>query len=248
MVRIGNWSRAIIILFSLFFVVSVIACGGDSSSSKDSPKNDDNSPTANNLNGIWTGTIGKAEDVDATLALYEGEIKGVDSEKKFYAGTYTSTDGHFSATIYYNSEDKMVISGSASDQNKIDATYESTTGVTGDLTLIFNKDLYYRDSSTELLSGEWSSDTSNYSIDTAGSITGTFSNTCQFSGTFAIIDKKRNLYVLEADLTQCEYQGQYSGLAVLDDGDAQNDLLIAVLSTTNDQSIIRIIRMIEHRQ
>ena len=244
MIRIGNWSRAMVILFFLFFVVSVIACGGDSSSGKDSPKNDDNSPTANNLTGIWTGTIGKAEDVDATFALYEGEIKGRDFENKFYAGTYTFTDGRFSATVY-NAEEKMVISGSASDQNKIDATYESTTGATGALALIFNEDLYHRDSSFELLSGEWSSDTSNYSIDTAGGITGTFFDTCQLSGTFAIIDKNRNLYVLEADLTQCEYQGQYSGLAILDDGDTQNDMFVAVLSTANDQTLAL---MSAHRQ
>jgi hypothetical protein len=104
---------------------------------------------------------------------------------------------------------------------------------TGALTQSFNQNLYYRDSSFTLFSGEWSNKGEIFSIDTAGGITGTFKN-CQFSGTFAIIDNDRNLYVLDADLAQCEYRGQYSGLAI--DDDAQNDLLIAVLS--NDQYYI----------
>jgi hypothetical protein len=231
MIRIGNWPQAIVLFSISFFIFFIIACGGGGSSS-----NDDTSPADNNLYGIWKGTIRKIEDLDAVFVLYEGDMKGTDSEGNYYSGTYTYTDGSFSATIV-NSEEEMVITGSASYQNKIDATYESTTGATGAFSLNFNKDLYYRDSSFELLSGQWSSDGANFSIDTTGGITGTLT-TCQLSGAFTIIDNDRNLYVLDVDLTQCEYQGQYSGLAILDDKDAQNNMLIAIFSKDNTRAFM----------
>ena len=110
-------------------------------------------------------------------------------------------------------------------QNQISATYTTSSGETGDITLAFDSDRYNRSSSFELLSGEYVSDQSTYSIDKLGGLTGIFLGECQVSGTFSILDSEHNLYGLELDLSQCDAAGQYSGLAEIED----NDTLIAIL-------------------
>lgn len=127
-----------------------------------------------------------------------------------------------------NGNTNVDIVGSASEQDQITATYTNSNGKTGDLALAFDSDVYDKSSSFEILSGEYASDQSNYSIDAYGGLTGTFLGDCQVSGTFSIIDPEHNLYCLDLDLSECDYEGQYSGLAaIVGNG---TDILQSILS------------------
>ncbi len=230
MSRIAKCSCMKVALSLFFFMVSFLACGSGGST----PSGDINLTGDVNLDGIWRGTYGKtAENKRFASLMYDGEIKIVTEDNIFYAGTYSTTNGNFSATIY-NANAEIEITGTATAQYQIDATYKSTASDTGNLTMQFNNDLYQRESSFELLSGDWSGTTSNFSIDETGYLTGNIGS-CQISGTFSIIDQECNLYILDTDLSHCQQEGQYHGLAALRDADGvrNNNGLIGI--TFNDQ-------------
>ncbi|WP_419658905.1 uncharacterized protein Dvar_77680 [Desulfosarcina variabilis str. Montpellier] len=205
----------------LFLIISMtfFACGGDD--------DEGGEPETNNvsLDGIWSGSYGQS-DTKIMFFMNDGEIYGVDENSDLYSGDYSlsNVDDNFSASIQGVGID-IEITGSASEQNQISATFTTSDGNTGDITLAFDSVRYNRSSSFELLSGEYVSDQSTYSIDKLGSLTGTFCDECQVSGTFSILDSEHSLYGLELDLSQCDAAGQYSGLAEIKD----NDTLIAIL-------------------
>ena len=188
------------VAFSLFlFTVSLLACGSGGSTSS----GDFNPPGNTNLDGIWRGTFEEtAENRRVSSLMYDGEIIIVTEDNVLYAGTYSATDGSFSASVHNNNEE-LAIAGTATGQNHIDGTYESSSGNTGNVTLQFNNDLYNRNSSFELLSGDWAGSVSNFYVNESGYFTGSI-GPCHISGTFSLTDQECNLYLLDADISQCQ--------------------------------------------
>ncbi|WP_419661112.1 uncharacterized protein Dvar_15330 [Desulfosarcina variabilis str. Montpellier] len=208
----------------LFFIIAimVVACGGGD--------DDGNDPVINNANldGIWLGSYGDRSTV-VYFFMNDGEMYGFDENGTIYDGDYTvsDSDDNFSASIQSVAAD-IEITGSGSEQGQINGTYVSSNGNTDDLKLAFDSD-YNNPSSFELLAGEYAYEETNFSIDTDGGVTGTLYGECQISGAFSIIDSEHSLYGLDLDLSQCEVEGQYNGLARID-GD---DICVAVFANTS---------------
>lgn len=222
MIKINRWFCGKGIVLFIFTAMVLVACGGgDDDGGEDSVENNAN------IDGIWTGSYDSSTDV--RFFLNDGEIVGVDENDASYTGSYTfsATDDKFSANVK-NADAEFELVGSASERSQITATYTSSEGNTGDLTLTFDSNVYDKTSSFEVLSGEYATDRSNYSIDSYGGLTGTFLGECQVSGSFSILDSEHNLYGLDLDLSECEYAGQYSGLATIAGNDT--DLLQSILS------------------
>jgi hypothetical protein len=210
MVPIYKCPRVTVVLLIIFIALSFIACGDSDEDSKDKESPTDNAK----LNGIWAGSYGN-DATDIILLLNNGEIYAVDDDSA-YAGTYSYSTAADKFTVNAQNANTVIeLNGTATEQRQIEATYTSSAGKTGNLTLDFRDTLFNRASSFELLSGEWASERSNYSIDDEGHLTGTYVGDCQISGTFSIIYPEQNLYALDADITQCETEGQYNGLAYL---------------------------------
>jgi hypothetical protein len=212
--------------------IAIIGCGGGSSSSESDIGPQGGDPSK--LNGIWVGYYGD-EDIGIILLLKDSEIYAGDGKGITYFGNYTySNTGEFASTIS-NSNVDIQISGTAAAQDKIEATYTSSNGNKGNTTLNFSQNYYNRASAFELLTDQWSYDQSAYSIDPAGSLSGTYNGRCEITGAFSIIDPEKNLYMLDADLTQCDIEGQYNGLVFLYETDTvQNSKFFGVIA--NDQT------------
>lgn len=232
----------------LFFALSLALMGcifdTSSSGSRIGPQGGDPSE----LNGIWSGNYGD-DNISIIFLLKEGEIYALDDNGIAYFGNYTySNAGEFSTTLSNSNVDVQVI-GTASAQNMIEATYTSSNGNNGNATLNFRPDLYNRTSAFDLLVGQWSSGRSAYSIDSAGGLSGTLgtlNGECQIAATISIIDSEKNLYLLDADLTQCQIEGQYNGLVFIADRDTvQNSRFFGAIS--NDQ-IKQCVMVSEDRQ
>lgn len=221
MSKISRWFCGKGIVLFMITAIAFVACGGGDDGEDDPVENNAN------IDGIWAGSYDSSTDV--TFYMNDGEIVGVDENDASYTGSYTfsTTDDNFSANVK-NANAEFEIVGSASERSQITATYTSSNGNTGDLSLSFDSSDYDKASSFEILSGEYASDQSDYSIDTYGGLTGTFLGECQISGTFSILDSEHNLYGLYLDLSGCDYEGQYSGLAAIVGDDT--DLLKSILS------------------
>ena len=221
MSKISRWFCGKGVVLFMIIAMAFVACGGGDDEGDDPVENNAN------IDGIWTGSYDSSTDV--RFFLNDGEIVGVDENDASYTGSYTfsATDDKFSANVK-NSNAEFELVGSASERSQITATYTSSNGNTGDLTLSFDSSDFDKSSSFEVLSGEYASDQSTYSIDTYGGLTGTFLGECQITGTFSILDSEHNLYGLDLDLSGCDYEGQYSGLAAIVGDDT--DLLMSVLS------------------
>jgi len=219
MIKINRWFLGKGLFLFLVISMTFFGCGGDD--------DEGGEPETNNmsLDGIWSGSYGQS-GTKIVFFMNDGEIYGVDENSDLYAGDYSlsNADDNFSASIEGVGID-IEITGSASEQNQISATFTTSNGNTGDITLAFDSDRYNRSSSFELLSGEYVSGQSIFSIDNNGGLTRTFLGECQVSGTFSILDSEHSLYGLELDVSQCDAEGQYSGLAEIKD----NDTLIAIL-------------------
>jgi hypothetical protein len=147
------------------------------------------------------------------IFMKDGKIYAADGDGFSYAGTYTysTADGAFTADTQ-NSNVEIDITGTASVNDKIDATYISSNGTTGEMALTFDENDYNRPSSFETLSGQWSTDTSSYVIDSEGGLTGTNGKGCTMAGAISMLDPNHNLYIIDADITECKLEGQYEGL------------------------------------
>ena len=214
------WLRVKIVFLMIVSILSFVACGsGDNDSQSAEGDTGENETIENsNLNGIWYGTINPDGDAATDVAAFmnDGEIFILGG--CIEAGTYTYSQDNFHATVC-TSATEAEITGNKSDQEEITATYRySNSTTTGNIVFELQTDTYNRPSSFNRLSGEWASDEieqSKYSIDAEGGLTGTFMESCQISGVFSIIDPEHNLYNLDVDLSQCEFEGQYHGLVAL---------------------------------
>ena len=221
MIKISRWLCGKGIVLFMITAMALVACGGGDDGGDDPVENNAN------IDGIWTGSYDSSTDV--RFFMNDGEIVGVDENNAPYTGSYTfsATDDNFTANVK-NGTAEFELVGSASERSQITATYTSSNGNTGDLTLSFDSSDYDKSSSFESLSGEYASNQSNYSIDNYGGLTGTFLGACQISGTFSILDSEHNLYGLDLDLSGCDYEGQYSGLATIVGDDTYH--LMSILS------------------
>jgi hypothetical protein len=231
MVLNNKWSRVLIVFLLFGIVISLLACGDSDGDNKEKQSQTDRAK----LNGIWAGDIDNNDDNVLILILNNGEVFAVDNDDS-YAGTYTysAENEKFTASVQ-NANVTVELSGTASEQAQIEASFTNSFDKTGSIALDFRDALFKRASSFELLSGEWASEESNYSIDTVGHLTGTYMGDCQITGTFSILDPERNLYALDADITQCETEGQYNGLAYLYNSENyRSEGFLAII--VNDQS------------
>jgi hypothetical protein len=236
MIQIKTRPHLLVALLLSVLVLSLIAC---SSNDNDSGGNISPETHNENLNGVWRGEYG-AERTRIFFLMNDGEIHVFNENNDIFAGSYTyTTPGGAFTSILYSSIGTFEIVGTASEGDRIDGTSTRADGEAVNVAMQFDEDIYNRASSFELLSDQWASDRSSYAIDGNGGITGTFLGTCTITGVFSIIDANYNLYQIDADLIDCEREGQYHGLAALVDNDnVQNNMLIAVCSDSENQRMM----------
>lgn len=233
------------VLFVLCLSV-VVSCGGGSDSSP--------SPVVNeNPEGIWTGTFTESGmgTYVVDMLVYNGEIIGLSTDASaIFVGTYTVSGNSITADVkayaigggpYATS----VITGTFSEQSQFDATFSSTyissgTTSTGSITLTYDS-IYDRSSSLAMLEGTWSETDGAYTItadvDAFGSLSGTDTAGCGYSGVISILDPNKNLYGIDIDVSTCSsFNGSYDGFAVLTDTTTQNDTFVYTVS--NDYYVI----------
>jgi hypothetical protein len=237
MIQIKMRPHLLVALLLILLAASLSACNTD-----DSDSGGDTPPETRNekLNGSWIGEYG-AEKTRIFFLMNDGDIHAFDEKNKIFAGsyTYTTPDGAFTSTLHSSTGTIDIVEGTASEGDRLDGTYTRAGGQTVDVAMQFDADINIKASSLELLSGQWASEGSSCVIDKDGGTTGTFLDTCTINGVFSIIDANYNLYVFDADLTDCEGEGQYHGLAALVDNDnVQNSQLIAVASDSKNEHFL----------
>lgn len=245
-----KWTGIAMILFCILTVAFFVSCGGGGKTSPQTIDDDDSGADdqiSSDATGIWNGTFEETNDeiFSGIAILYASEIRLISEDAEaIYLGTYSVNGASFSATLdgYEMGGSHFTttqINGTFA-EDYIDGTFTTSDDTSGTFSFSFDT-IYNRDTSFELLAGEWSYSDSDYtfdiSIDSFGAVSGSNSNGCIMTGAFSLIDPSRNLYALDADVSQCEdVDGQYDGYAITIDESMENDTLLFII--TNDQRII----------
>lgn len=208
-------------------------------------------PPPNETAGIWRGTVsidglsfgGSIGLIDSTgntniiVGYDDTQFSGdlVSSEGTLVRGGLNFYDPSGQPTGLYALAEGYVIPGS-----RLTATLNGvidTTSSTVTLDLTYDT-VYDRPAAMALISGTWSETiattyTRTLTIDGAGTISGSDSDGCVYSGTVQIPDPNHNMYILNIDVDSCfNYTIPTRGQAVLTDTVASNDTLTAGLTGT----------------
>lgn len=220
----------------LFLIVSLVSCGGSSSG-------DDlttTPPQTVSANGFWEGTF--TEDGVGTFSLesllYDGRIIAIsESANIIYDGSYTVSGNDFSAdVIAYNIDSGTAVgtttlSGTVTEQDSLSATFSTSYGGTGTVSLSFN-DVYNLPSSLSFVAGIWNVTSGAYSltitVENDGAFFGQDSNGCFVDGDIAIIDPAHNLYDTNVTVDVCGiFDGFYTGFSTLLNNDATLHVVVS---------------------
>ncbi len=208
--------------------------------------------TTHPVAGIWVGRF-TSNVVQSTYDII-GVIAESDAARFFntswgaqYSGVVTANGNTFSsaATAYapfgYVFPDgshvgPVSISGTFTPQGFMSGTY-SGVGDLGTFSLNYSA-LYERPSSLAAVAGQWRGTVLGYintvTVDSSGTVTGSSTAGCAYSGHISIINSLYNAYGVNLNITNCGVQnGSYSGLAVLADTYTASDTILVSVSTSS---------------
>jgi hypothetical protein len=109
-------------------------------------------------------------------------------------------------------------------------------GDTGLIEMIYLAD-YEDGSSLATVEDDWTGDNSlestvNVTVNAAGTITGTDDSGCTYAGAIAIIDANFNAYDVTLTVAGCTANGDYDGLATIQDGAVEDDTLVILVANS----------------
>lgn len=203
--------------------------------------------------GIWTGTLtnvtsGKNSHIEGLVAE-DGQVQIVSySAGPILSAVLTTHGDLFTGTglAYAGPNDQwsdgsrvtaIDTSGVVAERASIRGTWNSVSGDSGCFELgHYGGWLYEDESSLEPLAQVWHGDPT-LTVDQDGRFFG--QGTCTWSGEFALIDTRYNMYELNADLSDCGNAGSYHGLAYR--GYVFVPERILVLAINSEQRAMRIV-------
>jgi hypothetical protein len=239
-------------LIAVSSVLTLSACGGGSSSG-----GSNTASPAQSAGGIWTGMVTNVDGTSYDAAGFiteSGELRFITDDGEQTTGTITVTGGQHTASLtsyapfgtVFTQNGVSVISGTASGALQERSTFSGTTTFAGVETSSFSftyDDIYERDSTLAVISGIYSDSdglgyTETYTIDSAGTITGSDTDGCIFNGSVSILNSNYNMYRINLSVDNCgNLNGAYIGLGALgDEGGSLNDTL--VISITGSEFVI----------
>lgn len=201
--------------------------------------------------GLWRGTVTSVENgttYQAVALITEaGEARFITSDGEQTVGNIAVDGTSFTATLtsyaplgsVFSTNGQVSISGTASGTIQERSTFSGTASFSGSSTATFNftyESAYSRGSSLATIAGTYSESdgagyTETYVIDSNGTFTGSDTEGCQLVGDVRILNSSYNLYRIDFTVTSCGVlNGDYSGLAALDDDVTQNDTLVISVS------------------
>lgn len=199
--------------------------------------------------GIWYGfannmTLGESYEV-AGVSISSGELRFIDSQGVQYHGSMQVSGNSFTASIraiaplggsFINGGTVLTgtLNGTISQRSSLQGSYLMSSGERGTVSLLYDN-LYQRPSSMARVTGTWiDASTNTFSVDSSGRIFGQDSMGCVYSGNFRMIDTRYNAYRMDLDVSNCgAVNGSYSGLAAIDDWQANGDNRLLVLQLSN---------------
>lgn len=229
-------------------VLCLTACGGGSSGGAPAviappPP----TPVNQAAGGIWFGTL--SNDMNMVTEEYVAltadggsfRLISVDSDVQFHGTVSVSgTDMSGSVRAFADTgvnwlDGNHVVDASIaaviSERDSISGSWVNASGESGSFELFYDV-IHEKDANTGLLADVWTGydDTGNpevsFSINANGSFSGQNSMGCVSTGQFTVIDPTYNLYEIQSEIANCGIAGSYSGLAVLADLAAVNDVLL----------------------
>lgn len=232
-------------LTSLILLAALAACGGGGGSSD---------PAANlpvpdaSVGGLWFGTT--TDNVSSEPQFFLG-VSTNDGRFRFLsADTLGQFVGSFAAdgtnltgsgvgiapvgsTWLDNSTTTNIsMTGTISERASMSGSWSGGTGETGTFSFVYDG-MYERGSALTTVAGSWVSldefdnPIGSITVDSAGRMDAQDAAGCLYSGDLSIINASYNAYDLNLAVTNCgNFNGTYSGLAVVADTDAPDDTLI----------------------
>jgi len=125
------------------------------------------------------------------------------------------------------------LTGTVVERTSINGNYSIATGESGTISLTYNSQ-YDRDSSLSKLSGMWNeNDFGILTFDPDGSFFEQNTFGCVLDGQASIIDSAFNVYSLTMTVSLCgaEWNGPFSGLGVLTDFNATDDMFVVQMNS-----------------
>ena len=232
-------------LISVISLAVLAACGGGGGSSE---------PAANlpvpdaSVGGIWVGTT--TDNVSTEPQFFLG-VSTDDGRFRFlsadtlgqFVGTFSADGTSLSgsgvgiapvgSTWLDNSTTIDInMSGTISERASMSGNWSGGTGETGTFSFVYDG-IYARGSALSTVAGSWVSldeldnPIGSITIDSAGRMDAQDAAGCLYSGDVSIINASYNAYDLDLTVTSCgNFDGVYSGLAVVADTDAPDDTLV----------------------
>jgi hypothetical protein len=193
--------------------------------------------------GIWIGTYTiNGTDTDFDVVIYDNQLFGFTSSLG-YEGVLTLDNTSISGTL-----NEYINTGELSGTVSIDGTVVENTSITGSLgdagatfaTFELSMDaLYDRTASGSKIAGTWLITAGTYTLTFVimdyGTFDGSDTSGCIFEGEYSVPDASHNIYQITYMVSNCgSNNGDYSGLALLDDYDAGTDNALVFTSVTTD--------------
>jgi hypothetical protein len=129
-----------------------------------------------------------------------------------------------------------------SERSSLSGAWSTSSSESGAFEFVYDS-LYERAVTLALIEGMWTAfddlgnPTVTFTIDNSGSFSGQNAQGCNSLGQFSIIDARYNLVSVQNAITDCAIAGDYSGLALIGDLFAPNDVMVLSLDS-GEQAIL----------
>ena len=234
-------------LSTIVIAFALSACGGGGGGGGSGAISTPPAPVPTNAGGIWEGTSNTSGLILNFAGVVTESNEGRffdDNGTQYIIDNISGNDGSitidFTAVAQFGFvflDGSAVTTGSLTgtvvERTSINGNYSIATGESGTISLTYNS-IYDRDSSLSKLSGTW--DENGFGIltfDPDGSFFEQDTFGCVFDGQASIIDSAFNVYSLTMTISLCGTgtNGQYSGLGVLTDLNATDDMFIVQMNS-----------------
>ena len=238
-------------LVSIISLGTLAACGGGGSSD---PAQNPPVPDAA-VGGLWAGTV--TDNVFNEPQFFLG-VSTDDGRFRFlsadtlgqFVGTFDASGTSLSGSgvgiapvgstwLDDSTTIDIAFTGTISERVSMSGNWSGGTGETGTFSFAYDG-IYERGSSLSTVAGSWVSldefnnPVGSITIDAEGRMDAQDAAGCLYSGDVSIINPSYNAYNLSLTVTSCgEFNGAYSGLAVVADAAATDDLLIYSVDNAN---------------
>jgi hypothetical protein len=222
-------------------VASLQGCGGGGGGA--APP----APQLTDLSGIWEGTASTEE----TTMEFSGVVTG-NGESRFIDGfgaqyiitSATGTDGEIRLGLTAMSRPGLefmdgstrttgTFTGTVVERSTVEGSYTLASGETGVVSVVYNP-IYERDSSLAKLTGPWDETLGVQVFDPDGTFFEQDGFGCVYQGRASILNPDYNVYAMTMTISLCdEADGDYSGLGLLADFEATEDVFIVLMNSEN---------------